>query len=368
MPKRPTRKTAATPAPRGDEAAAMVAADDVAGLAEQVEAVIDEMAATAEQEQKARKAARPRPAKEAQAKEATDDWFVSLGATEEKLNVLWYGREGTGKTTNAASLANLGRTLLVNAEAGLHKGPLAKRGINTDNLMLYPKPGQPLTFEGLEELHYRLANDLADDPNSWAGCGFDSLTEIHKALLEGITKTAREKAARKGQERDRWFVDRADWGVMSEQMRVLLRRFRDLPCHFAATALERRDVDETTGKVQYGPALTPALQTDVLGYVTLVLYVKSEELGGDEDGETEFRALTKASGRYRAKDRLDILPRVLVNPRFDKIVQYANGSMDESDDPDQIRRAERLAQEAAAALEAATQKEIAAAGTTSASN
>lgn len=260
--------------------------------------------------------------------------FASLSDTDEFLNVLLFGREGSGKTTAAVSLANLGygKVLVVNAEGGMKKNTLKRHGIDIDRIMVWPPAGQPITHAGLDEVHRQLKADLADDPKSWAGVVFDSATEIVQALVDYVAGDRIDKASKRGisiDGIDQFFTDRSDYGTMSKMFRDILRKFRDLPTHFIVTALERRDVDEDTGKVQYGPAVTPGVQTDLLGYVDLVLACSAAD---DAEGKP-YRALTRSSGKYRGKDRLGVLPKVLVNPTVERILAYESGTLTEETDP-----------------------------------
>lgn len=271
--------------------------------------------------------AKPSPAK------STAGLFASLSDTDEYLNILLFGREGSGKTTAACSLANLGygKVLVVNAEGGMKKNTLKRHGIEIDRIMVWPPSGQPITHAGLDEVHRQLRADLADDPQSWAGIVFDSATEIVQALVDYVAGDRIEKASRKGASVDgvdQFFTDRSDYGTMSKMFRDILRKYRDLPTHFIVTALERRDVDEDSGKVQYGPAVTPGVQTDLLGYVDLVLACTAAD---DEEGKP-YRALTRSSGKYRGKDRLGVLPKVLVHPTIERILAYESGKLTESTD------------------------------------
>lgn len=264
---------------------------------------------------------------------------VGLEEVDETLNGLWYGEGGTGKTTAVAAMANQGRVLFINSEAGLKRRPLIEHGVSIENIQLFPKPGERLTFELLEDMYWQLKGDLEDDPTSWAGTVWDSLTEIHKVLLEQIVEYQLKKAERAGKSRDRFFIDRADYGVMTEQIRLLLRRFRDLPCHFAVTALERRDQDDD-GRVAYGPAVTPALQSDVIGYVDVVIRTFT-----DPDG---YWGLTRPQGKYRAKDRFGALPIEMVTPSFSRVLSYINDEIDEESDP-AMQEANKRREEAAKA-------------------
>lgn len=253
--------------------------------------------------------------------------FQTLDTQTDYVNMLMYGKEGSGKTTAAARMSNLGRVLVINAEGGLKRGALAKHGVKTENIAVYPQAGQPLTFDGLEQVYAQLRDDLANDPTSWAGVVLDSATEIYQVILEEVGGRRIERMINQGQQPDRWFTDIADYGTMSKQFRFLVRRLRDLPCHLVITALERRDVDEDTGRVAYGPAVSPALATDMMGYVDLVLVAKQAE------DDKPFRALTSTQGKYRAKDRLGVLPKVLNEPYFDRVVAYVEGDLTEGDDP-----------------------------------
>lgn len=259
--------------------------------------------------------------------------FLPLTETREFLRLLYWGREGSGKTTDALTLANIGKVVVVNAEGGLKKNTLAKRGVNVENVVVYPHPGQPITHHGLDEVYRQIKADLEQDPNSWAGVIFDSATDIVQALVDSVANDRIAKAKQRGasiDSFDSFFTDRNDYGTMSKMFRDLLRKFRDLQAHFIVTALERRDVDEDTSKVAYGPAVTPGIQNDLLGYVDIVLHTKEPD-----DDTPAYRALTKKAGKFRTKDRLGVLPRVLANPTAERVIAYVNEELTETTDPEQ---------------------------------
>lgn len=278
--------------------------------------------------------------------------LVSIEDQDDYLNILYWGDQGTRKTTDVCTMANLGPVVVVNAEAGLKKRPLSRHGVNTANLMVFPRPGVPLTFDTLEALYWDLKAKLEDNPGCYAGVIWDSITEIHKKLLESVVIHQVEKAERAGVERERFFVDRNDYGVMSEQVRLLLRRFRDLPCHFAVTALQRRSQDDD-GEVRYVPQVTPALQDDLLGFVDVVIHTRVEMVGDQEEG----RGRTNPGTKFAAKDRYDVLPMVMVDPTFLRVLDYTEERLTYDTDPVQAAARERLAAIKAAKEEAKAKAE-----------
>lgn len=269
----------------------------------------------------------------------------SLEDAEEWVNVLFYGEPGSGKTTNAASMAKLGGTVVyIDAEAGLKVQPMKRLKIPTTRILRYKVE----TFDDLQNLYWQLKAKLEEQAARIAqaakdgeeipaeerakfiiGVVFDSMTEIQKKLLEGITnarflksKAQAERAGMVNQD-DPFATDRDEWGKMTEMCRRVTRQFRDLECHTAFVCLDRREVDKENaeGGVFYRPALTPAFSTDLMGYVDVVIYTSREKVD-DLTDESQFVGITVATGKYRGKDRYGVLPPNLPNPTFDRVVKF----------------------------------------------
>lgn len=286
------------------------------------------------------------PADEIVDAEIVEDEFVSLEDAEEFVKALYFGTESTGKTTAASFMANLpgtGDVIVINAEAGFKKRPLKALGVQIDRLKIWVPPGNGvITYEKLERLYFRTAARLREDPKCVTGVIMDSGTEITNKILEAASWTMyeREQRNQKKAEEDKRFsaevVELQDYGLMTTQMRKLIRKFRDLPCHFAMTALETEAQGEgefSHSKKQAAPEFTPKLRTSILGYVDVALRLKSETLPtGEQEQETLITARTKPSALVRGKDRLGVLPRDMPEPRFDRIVEYVNGDVVWADD------------------------------------
>lgn len=267
--------------------------------------------------------------------------MIGQALSEQRLQVscLLWGREGTGKTTSALRLTQVGtgRVLLINAEAGAKRHALATHGIDASRVDVWPTEDQGpghITYATIEaEVLEPLRRELEANPGSYTGVVIDSFTELARRVLEDVVAEATAKAARLGKARDQWQVDLADHGVAASQMRSLLRRFRDLPVHLFITALERRDVDQNSGMVMYGPALGPAVAVDTMGLVDLVGFCQVEEIGGQEFRTATF---TPTSIR-RGKDRYGVMPQTLVDPFADRIVDYIAGELTRDNDPGRAR-------------------------------
>lgn len=289
-----------------------------------------------------------------------DIGFVTLDQTEDKINALYYGTEGAGKTTNAAAMANLpgpGKVLIINSEGGLKKLALEKRGIDTSAIVVWPQPGDRITKSNLDTLYERIRSDLDKNPDLWKGVVFDSMTEIATILRENATEKRQTALKAKGATYDPDFVDRSDYGVQTDHGNRIVRMFRDLPCHFVMTALDR--VDEITG--EHGPAVNPAFANAILGYVDFVLYCRATQTTAEtpieDDAPAEFRAATRQGKTYRAKDRFDVLPRVLASPTFDRVAAYVAGDLTEEEDALQAEYLERKAERDAVVAEEKAKRE-----------
>ena len=255
-----------------------------------------------------------------------------LEDAEEPLRLLFFGEGGSGKTTHLAHLADLGKVLIINAEAGVKATALKKCGVNTKNIEVFPSPDETISFESLEEEWKRVYDALNKNPKAYVGVVWDSLTEIYSVLLDQARADAYAKSQKGLKPREsEFFTDRSDYGVMAEQFRKLIRKYRDLPCHFGASALERREVDENDGEVKYSPSVTPALQKDLYLWFDIIGHTTTRI--DEETKEEQFRASFRRVGKYAGKDRFKATPVELIEPTFTRVLKYVDGSLTLEKDP-----------------------------------
>lgn len=253
--------------------------------------------------------------------------FATLDEVEEYLRLVYWGPEGSGKTTAALASTSLGRVLVINAEGGLKIKALRRQGIDTSQVMIWPDPKSKTTvnFKSMDTLFRRLKAEFAEDPNAFVAIVIDSGTELNVALTNSVSDD-RVKKDMVTDVFDRFFTDRSDYGTSGKMFRDLLRKYRSLPCHLIITALERRDEDQDSGKVTYGPAVSPAVQQDIAGQMDVIVYTRAAQ------GTTPYRALVRGVARYRTKDRFGSLPDVLAEPSFTRVLGYVEEEIDEAND------------------------------------
>lgn len=257
---------------------------------------------------------------------------TTLADQEDFVKVLYYGEQGTGKTIDLATLARRGPVIFVNAEGGLKKRPLRQFDVPPENLWIEPARG----FEQLDALYWQCKREIEQNKEGRAiGIEFDSMSEITKIFTEnqigGRIVRAREKADALGilpkdTDINPFKTHLDDYGVMTEQLRHLCRRFRDLPMHVGFSALSRRDVDASGGEmtgdaVTYRPALTPAFGNDLRAYADIVIATRITADG-------QYVGITKPRFQLVGKDRFGMLPTTMVDPTFDRIVAVLNEELD----------------------------------------
>lgn len=226
-------------------------------------------------------------------------------------NLLIYGDSGVGKTVLAGSASvvpEMSPVLCIDIEGGTLS--LRKRYPNV-------KVVRPKDWKSFNEL-YEL---LYDGKHPFKTVIIDSTSEAQPFSMSGIM----QKLHIQDQSRDPDLPGIGEWGKNTNQMRTMIRAFRDLEMHTIFTALMMEEKNPRTGVVSKKPKMTSKLANDIPGLVDEVLYyyVKAIKNKG-EKGTAQFQRLllTTKTEETVAKDRSDNLPEVMMNPTMDQIYSY----------------------------------------------
>lgn len=220
----------------------------------------------------------------------------SVADTELNFKILIYGDSGVGKTVLAGSacvVPEMAPVLLLDIEGGTLS--LRKRYPEVDAIRINTWSDLVKVYDALKAGNHEYRTVIVD-----------SLTEAQKIGMATIMRRAVKKAEEEGTERDPDLPTIGEYGKSTNQMRQLVRLFRNLPMNVIFTCLSTRDQDKK-GNWLTRPSLTQKLSSEVAGFMDVVLYMYT---------------LTKDKQLYRllqsvrtegiiAKDRTDRLPMVV---------------------------------------------------------
>jgi hypothetical protein len=220
-----------------------------------------------------------------------------------------YGESGTGKTTLAGSadaVPMMRPVLVVDIEGG------------TESLRhAYPEVElvRVKTWKEMQGLY----NVLYDGNSGFQTVVLDSLTEIQKFNMDQVMIELMGNRP----DLDPDIPGMREWGKSLEQVRKMVRGFRDLPVHTIFTALAKSDKDAKSGIVTMKPSLPGKLADEVAAFLDIVGYYYTKEITNDE-GEPEQKRLllTQKTEKNVAKDRSGRLPVVVESPTMANLFEY----------------------------------------------
>jgi hypothetical protein len=241
------------------------------------------------------------------------------------LNILVYGDSGVGKTTLAGSadaVPSMRPVLMIDVEGG------------TESLRhSYPdvELARVRSWQDMQNLY----NVLYSGEHGYKTVILDSLTEIQKFNMYSIMEELLERKP----DMDIDVPGMREWGKNLEQMRRMVRGFRDLDIHTIFTALSKEDKDERTGVRKVIPMLSGQLGPQVAAFMDIVTYYYIKPIGTGNDVEYKRLLLTSSDGKITAKDRSGRLDMIVESPTMQELFASIFPKPNKSDKPDKLETA-----------------------------
>lgn len=240
-------------------------------------------------------------------------------------SVCIYGGPGTGKTTLAASsieVPDMNPVLHLNIENGTQSISSIYPDLEIVDID---------RFKQLQDAYNALYSGQDFATQTCAGYRtviLDNVTEGQKKGMEHIFQA--EKLAATGINFTEFVMAtfaNGGWNQSSEQMRKMIRAFRELPCYVIIVAWET-DIEKSESRHLWTPSFTSKVAQEMPGMVNDVY-----RLSISADGKSRS-IQTNRTRDVVAKDRTRKLPSTLENPTMPLIHQYWSGTLVKSSEDD----------------------------------
>jgi hypothetical protein len=224
----------------------------------------------------------------------------------DQVNILVYGESGVGKTVLAGSadeVPEMRPVLLIDAEGGTLS--LDKYHPEVDVVRI-------TSFQQLQDLY----DELRQGRTKYRTVILDSLSELQKYGMDHIMKSPAVEVLSLMPD---GIPGLKEWGINTEQIRRLVRAFRDLDMHTIITALIKDDKNPRTGQITQRPKLSGQLAAEVPAFLDIVAYMYTKSVQEGEEIVQKRLLLTRQTDMQVAKDRTGRLPTVMVEPTMKDI-------------------------------------------------
>lgn len=258
-----------------------------------------------------------------------EDRIMAINDVPTNLNILLYGRSGTGKTT---IIGTAPKPLLILDIR--EKGTTSIR--KTPGVFVLPID----SWKDFEEAYWYIVSN----PKEYKTIAIDTVTQLQDYALSEVRGTSEG------------LVSRKSWGEASSLLKSWIMLYRDLPQNLIFTAQDRKtkgeedDSDEDNSIMpEIGPYVMPSVAkilnaaVDVIGMTFVrerIKKIKPLKKGGKETEKSiiEYCLRTGAHPIFLTKFRSPVtdgedtkIPDVMVNPTYNEILEL---SLDEEEDDD----------------------------------
>jgi phage nucleotide-binding protein len=232
--------------------------------------------------------------------------------SEENTTALFYGPNGTGKTTVSGTFPGHVLVLDVNEKGtkvlASDKGGKDKRWIDT--------------FEMFVQAYWYLRSGK----HPYRTVVIDNITTLQEVAMKYIMN----KEAEFDLSKDKDMPTKRDWGGLSQVLKTWLINFRNLPMNVVFIAQEKRDKDEDleSDEASVYPQVTPSVKAILCASVDVIGRTFVSESTVEGKIVTKFCMRLAPGPKYIAKIRVPEgaeFPKAISNPSYDKLKKIMDG-------------------------------------------
>lgn len=241
------------------------------------------------------------------------------------MNLMLYAEFGTGKTYFGGTAAldpRLRPLLIFDVEGGM----MTLRGF--PGVDVVPVRSMSVLEEKFNKLFYSIRKDEnGEDSIYYKTVMIDSGTELADLDMRFVMKAAYQRNPEKV---DIDVPSPREYGIVRNHMRLIMRGFKDLPCHFIMTAglgIDKPQPPEQRPD-KYFPGFQGKLARELPGLMDVVGYYRART----QNGVINRVLQVQGTDRVAAKDRTKVLGQTIENPTLSTIWDIVEGVKLQPDD------------------------------------
>jgi|SRR5580765_6324726 len=241
----------------------------------------------------------------------------NLDGSVEFLNMMLYGEPSAGKTFFFGTAEEWPEEFLPALLIDIDGGFDTIR--NRTKIDVSPPVRSLATLTSIFE---KLAANFSTGDKHYKCVCLDNISELQKIDMNEVMRQAK-LTANNPDNVDVYVPSPREWGKNGERMRVIIRAFRDLPCHTIVLAHIDEREDQMTKINRIWPSMPGKMRHEILGFFSVAGYLSVYEEEGAVNRQIQF----KKTKKVQARDRFQVLPDLMKdNPTLPQVWKIVKDS------------------------------------------
>lgn len=234
---------------------------------------------------------------------AGDIRFVDVDTFTARYAFMFYGDNGSGKTTIGATAPN---PLIVTFSTE-NRGIVSARGVKAKAVMIS-------TWGELESLYWYLAKQ---EKPQFESLVFDTVTAMQNICMTRLLtlESIKSKCPEPGDltlDVFPAYATQRHYGMLASSMMDMLLRFHELPYHLVLLA-QKKDVEDEHGRIlETVPAMSPGVAQSACNIPNVIGYCYKKQ-GDGKDAKPGWFVYLAPHDRFKTKNQGSILPATVQN-------------------------------------------------------